>query len=205
MQPKVKKQLKGGFPCEFKSRNNFFLSVPHVPIYDPIRRVQPQLALALCWALNRCSGNSRTNLLGEAARWSLVGWRGKSAGSDQPLITVHTAVTAVITSPATLGECVVRGYLLSIMPSLCVFVWKKVFELFFMYIHCQHLSCVVRVLNEARYEAHYRRPAHNGSAFSYDSQTKCAGTEFIRLNWCFLLFSTDLQRLKHTLKRNSDK
>lgn len=207
MHPKVNKQLKG-FPSDFMSHTpsfpSFCATCAHT-VYDPIRSVQPQWALALCWTLNRCSGNSRTNLLGEAARWSLVGWRGKSAGSDQPLIIVHTAVTAVITSPATHQVCVVCGYLLPIIPSLCVFVWKKVFELFFlMYIHCQHLTCVVRVLNKTRYEAHYRWPVHNGSAFSYDSPTKGSGTESSlgQTDVSYTkVFSTDLRRLKHTLKK----
>jgi len=51
-----------------------------------------------------------------------------------------------------------------------------------MYIRCQHLTCVVRVPNKVRNEAHYQWPVHNGSAFSYESPTKGSGTEFTRLN-----------------------
>lgn len=60
------------------------------------------------------------------------------------LITVHTAVTAVITSLATLRVCVGHSYLLPFVPSLCVFVRKKVFELFFYghLLSTPYLRCV---------------------------------------------------------------
>ncbi len=88
-----------------------------------------------------------------------------------------------------------------------MFVRKKVFELFFTDIYCQHLTYA---LNEARYEAHYQWPAHKEMCFKQSDlfqhnalEQRAQQAKLMFLTWRF--FSADLQRLEHALNVSSEK
>lgn len=86
---------------------------------------------------------------------------------------LYTRLSRPSSPPSLHSECVLGIVTFSLSYPLCVCLCeRKCLNYFFTDIYCQHLTCVVCALNEARYEAHYQWPAHKGNAFSYDSQAK---------------------------------